>query len=93
MSEAANPLMVEFLSWISSRHRTYSQAMNAWQSTCPRHTIWEDAVIDGYIQLNRQDALDDPQVVLTPRGQALLDASNAPRAPSSFQIEAVRQKS
>jgi hypothetical protein len=82
MSEAANLLMVEFLSWISSRRRTYSQAMNAWQSTCPRHTIWEDAIIDGYIELNREDAFDDPQVVLTPRGRARLDASNAPRAPS-----------
>jgi hypothetical protein len=82
MSEAAKLLVVEFLSWISSRRRTYAQAMNAWQSTCPRRTIREDAIIDGYIELKREDALDDPRVALTPRGQARLDASTAPRAPS-----------
>ncbi len=48
-------LMLEFLSWISSRRRTYAEAMNAWQSSCPRLTIWEDAMIDGYIEVNRQE--------------------------------------
>lgn len=76
MSEAANLLMREFLDWISSRRRTYSEAMNAWQSTCPRHTIWEDAMIDGYIQVHRQDTLCDPEVTLTPRGEALLNGKN-----------------
>lgn len=76
MSQAANLLMLEFLDWISSRRRTYSETMNAWQSTCPRHTIWEDAMIDGYIQLNRADTIRDPEVTLTPRGEALLNANN-----------------
>lgn len=88
MSEAANLSMLEFLQWISSRRRTYSEAMNAWQSHCPRLTIWEDAVIDGYIQLNRGDAICDPEVVLTPRGEALLNRSDGRRdesgAPFSF---------
>ena len=54
MSESVNLLMLEFLSWVSSRRRTYNEAMEAWQSHCPRQTIWEDAMIDGYIELNRQ---------------------------------------
>ncbi len=54
MAESANLLMLEFLSWVSSRRRTYNEAMEAWQSHCPRQTIWEDAMIDGYIELNRQ---------------------------------------
>jgi hypothetical protein len=73
MSEAANLLMLEFLSWISNRRRTYAETLNAWQSTCPRHTIWEDAMIDGYIQVNRNDAVRDPEVSLTASGRALLD--------------------
>jgi hypothetical protein len=80
MSEAANLSMLEFLQWISRRRRTYSETMNAWQSHCPRLTIWEDAVIDGYIQLNREDAIGDPEVILTPRGKALLHGSNGHRA-------------
>ena len=76
MSESVNLLMLEFLAWISSRRRTYTDVMEAWQTTCPRHTIWEDAMIDGYIELNRRDALRDPEVTLTPRGLALLNGNN-----------------
>jgi len=79
MSESVNLLMLEFLSWISSRRRTYGDVMEAWQTTCPRHTVWEDAMIDGYVQLNRHDTLRDPEVTLTPRGIALLDGKNGHR--------------
>jgi hypothetical protein len=77
MPESANLLMLEFLSWISSRRRTYAETMNAWQSTCPRHTIWEDAMIDGYIQVNRSETLRDPEVTLTANGRALLNGKNS----------------
>ena len=68
--------MLEFLSWISSRRRTYAEAINAWQSSCPRHTIWEDAMIDGYIEIKRQEKLRDPEVTLTATGLALLTGKN-----------------
>ena len=77
MSELSRDLlMIEFLAWLSTRRRTYSEAMNAWQSTCPRHTIWEDAIIDGYIAINRQEMLQDPEVALTASGLALLHGKN-----------------
>jgi len=79
MSESVNLLMLEFLAWISSRRRTYAETMNAWQSTCPRHTVWEDAMIDGFIELNRKPAFVDPEVILTPLGKALLNGSNGHR--------------
>jgi hypothetical protein len=79
MPESANLLMLEFLSWISSRNRTYAEAMNAWQTSCPRHTIWEDAIIDGLIQLNGAETLHDPEVILTPRGRAYLDGNTSHR--------------
>ena len=72
MSESANLLMIEFLAWISSRRRTYSETMEAWQTTCPRHAVWENALIDDLIQLNRSSTIRDPEVTLTPRGIALL---------------------
>ncbi len=70
MSESANLLMLEFLSWISSRRRTYTEAMNAWQTTCPRYTIWEDAIIGGLVQMSRAETVDEAEVTLTLRGQA-----------------------
>lgn len=83
MSELAHDLlMLEFLSWIASRRRTYAETIEAWQSTCPRHTIWEDAMIDGYIAVNRQAANRDPEVILTVSGRALLNGKNG-SVPSS----------
>jgi hypothetical protein len=71
MSESANLLMLQFLAWIAERRRTYTEATGAWQSTCPRHTIWEDAIIEGYIEIVRNGDRD-PRVRLSPRGAALL---------------------
>lgn len=79
MSEPVSLLMIEFLSWISSRPRTYAEAMDAWQSHCPRQTIWEDAMIDGYIQLNKAETTLDPEITLTARGLALLNGHNGHR--------------
>jgi hypothetical protein len=53
MSESVNLLMLSFFpgSPAGAEHTT-----KPWkrQSHCPRQTIWEDAMIDGYIELNRQ---------------------------------------
>lgn len=76
MTEAISPLMLEFLSWVATRPRTYSEAMEAWQSHCPRQTIWEDAMIGGYVELARAGAPRDPQITLTPAGRALLNGRN-----------------
>jgi hypothetical protein len=75
LPEPVSLLMLEFLTWISSRRRTYAEAMEAWQSTCPRHTIWEDAIINGFIEIG--GAPHPSEVTLTPRGRALLDGSAA----------------
>jgi len=75
MAEDTQLLMIEFLSWLLDRRRTYTEAMDAWQSHCPRQTIWEDAMIEGYIQLDRNGSDQDPVVVLTERGRSLLNGN------------------
>jgi hypothetical protein len=66
-------LTEQFLTWVAERPRTYAEAMEAWRSTCPRLSIWEDALGDELVRLEAgADGLSDCRVVLTPRGQALL---------------------
>ena len=74
MNEPASPLTREFLAWISSRPRTYAETMEAWRTTCPRHSVWEDALIDGLIQF--EDAMNESKVTLTPRGRSILDGKS-----------------
>ncbi len=69
---AVNALMGEFLTWVSARPRTYGEAMEAWRSSCPRQTVWEDALADGLVQVESDGTLRQSRVTLTPRGQALL---------------------
>jgi hypothetical protein len=75
MPEPISPLMLEFLTWVSSRRRTYDEAMDAWRSTCPRHTVWEDALIEGYVQVVRGGVSQPSEVTLTPRGRVVLDGA------------------
>jgi hypothetical protein len=81
MPEVVNPLMLEFLSWVACRPRTYDDTMDAWRSTCPRHTVWEDALIDGLIRVARGGGLHQSEVTLTPRGRVILEGT-ADRASS-----------
>jgi hypothetical protein len=51
--------------------------MDAWRTSCPRLTIWEDALIDGLIQIESGGSRQQAQVTLTPRGQAILDGNQS----------------
>ncbi|MDQ3412457.1 MAG: hypothetical protein M3509_10115 [Chloroflexota bacterium] len=77
-----NPLMLDFLTWLDRGPRSYADAMEAWRTSCPRFTIWEDAIEDGLCRLKRGRGatLSGAAVVLTPRGTAVLQgAKKAPR--------------
>jgi hypothetical protein len=63
--------MLQFLTWIARRNRTHADVMDAWQSSCPRLSVWEDAVIDGYVAFGGDAARS---VVLTRLGRTVLDA-------------------
>ena len=68
-----NALMRDFLTWVASGPRSHADAMEAWRSSCPRFTIWEDALGDGLIELECSGAtMNETLVLLTPRGQTLL---------------------
>jgi hypothetical protein len=79
MSEPASPIMLQFLAWVADRPRTYPETMNAWRSTCPRLSVWEDAIIDELVCL---DNCAGRAVTLTPRGRAMLEQSASPAASS-----------
>jgi hypothetical protein len=73
MPEPVSLLMLQFLDWVSSRPRTYAEAMEAWRTSCPRQSVWEDALTDGLIEIDGGPS--QLSVALTPRGRAILDGS------------------
>ena len=75
MPDAARLLTLQFLDWVAVRPRTYAEAMDAWRSSCPRLSIWEDALGDGLVRIEPGATRNESQVVLTPRGRAVLEAA------------------
>ena len=49
MADAADPLVLDFVEWIARQPRVYSEVIATWRTSCPRLTIWEDAVDRGYV--------------------------------------------
>jgi hypothetical protein len=77
MADPAHALTLQFLAWVAEAPRSYAQAMDAWRSTCPRLSIWEDAILDGLVAFEGGATRNQSRVMLTPRGRAVL-ASHAP---------------
>jgi hypothetical protein len=60
----------ELLAWISVQPRTYDETIEAWKTSCPRLSVWDDAVIAGLVAVRREAG--SRVVVVTAAGQAVL---------------------
>jgi hypothetical protein len=78
MSDSPSLIMIQFLSWVADRPRTYAQTMEAWRTTCPRLSVWEDAVIEDLVRIDGGHRA----VSLTARGHAVLRKSQAGKGPA-----------
>jgi hypothetical protein len=71
-------LVLQLVTWISDRPRTYGEVMEAWSTTCPKMPIWEDAVSDGLVRIEGEGSMRERAVRLTRRGHALLNGRSGP---------------
>ena len=49
MTETTDALVLDLVEWIGREPRLYSEVIETWRTSCPRLTIWEDAVDRGYV--------------------------------------------
>ncbi len=71
MSATLVPLILDFLRWLDAEPRAYAEVMDAWRTSCPRLTVWEDALDAGLI--TRTSVSGGPLIVsLTPAGRKML---------------------
>jgi hypothetical protein len=57
---------VQLLTWLAESPRSYPETLEAWKTSCPRLAVWEDALADGLVRIDRGC------VGLTPAGRKLL---------------------
>ena len=75
MSAPVSLIMVQFLAWVAECPRSYAETMEAWRTSCPRLSVWEDASLDGLVRLTA-DTHGRTLVRLTARGSTVLTAAN-----------------
>jgi len=69
------PLILDLLEWVAAEPRPYAQVMDAWRTSCPRLTVWEDSVDRGLVK-RRHDTCLGTLVEPTADGLALLAREN-----------------
>ena len=57
---------LQLLAWLAERPRSYAETIETWKTSCPRLSVWEDAVSDSLVRVERGS------VLLTEAGRELL---------------------
>ena len=71
MTESNHSLLLDFVEWVAKRPRMYAEVMDAWRTSCPRLTIWEDSVDQGFVARERRNGV--AMVTVTALGHRLLE--------------------
>jgi hypothetical protein len=79
MSTTLDPLVLDLVEWVAKEPRRYAEVIDVWRTSCPRLTVWEDAVDRGYV-IRDAGAGRGTMVVLTDKGRRFLGEHG--RAPS-----------
>ena len=59
-------LVFDLVEWVGKEPRTYRQVMDAWRTSCPRLTVWEEALDRGFLVRKGES------VAVTDRGRTFL---------------------
>jgi hypothetical protein len=85
-----DPLILDLLEWIAREPRSYADVIEAWRTSCPRLTVWEDAVDRGFATRQPgqgRDVLirltDDGRDFLRAHGRLVSHAASPPDATGS----------
>ena len=79
MNQIIDPLVLDLVEWVAKAPRPYAEVIDAWRTSCPRLTVWEEAV-DRRLVMRTTLEGDGPKVAITASGLRLLREHG--RAPS-----------
>jgi hypothetical protein len=71
MVDTTDPLVLDLVEWIAREPRLYPEVIETWRTSCPRLTIWEDAVDRGYV-VRQPAAGAGVRVAITEYGEKFL---------------------
>ena len=68
VERGAPGFLVQFLAWVAARPRSCRETMEAWRISCPRLSIWEDALGEGLVTTEAGAREGEVPVRLTAEG-------------------------
>src|SRR3954454_21734920 len=71
MQSNLDPLILDLLEWLGREPRTYADVIDAWRTSCPRLTVWEDAIDRGFA-VREHGRAREVMIRLTATGRAFL---------------------
>jgi hypothetical protein len=71
-------LVQDLVRWVAQKTRTYDDVLDAWRTSCPRLTIWEDAVDAGLVGVSYDNAANRVVSITDQGRQFLADARTSP---------------
>jgi hypothetical protein len=74
VAETVEVLVLDLLEWLLRRPRSYEETMDAWRTSCPNLTVWEEANARGLV------AVEQSGVGVTASGVALLERTRPERS-------------
>ena len=76
MPDAPESLVFDLVEWVAKEPRGYAEMLDAWRTSCPRLTVWEDA-IERKLVMRKPVAGQGTVVVVTDAGRRYLNARRA----------------
>ena len=73
MTQDIDALVLDLVEWVAAQPRTYADVMDIWRTSCPRLTVWEDALDRGFVRRDHEPGAG-AVVRATPQGLAWLVA-------------------
>jgi hypothetical protein len=55
MSATLDPLVMDLVAFVAKQPRPYDEVIDAWRTSCPRLTVWEEAIDRGLITRRRAE--------------------------------------
>lgn len=85
VSDSPEALVLDLVEWVAREPRPYGEANEAWRTSCPRLTVWEDTTDRGLVRRLKSDA-GESLLVATEAGLALLRRHHRLPAPATRPV-------
>jgi hypothetical protein len=80
MSDTPPSLVLDLVEWVAARPRAYGEVMDAWRTSCPRLTVWEDAEDQGLVERVHSNGAEVVAVTAAGRNKLALAGRAVPVA-------------